>query len=201
MTTKAEVAKKAPPAMTIHEAVAHVQGNLVAPKARKNEFGGYQYRSAEDILGAVKPLLAEVGATLFLTDSITQIGDRIYIEATCAFNLGGESISVAAYAREAETKKGMDVSQVTGAASSYARKYALNGMFLIDDAADADETNDHGISATYVTKLHALKDKYPPNAIRVAMKDYDLAKLSELPEKEFSNFEQLISGLSKESDL
>lgn len=124
-----------------------IQAELKAPKNQKNTFGGYSYRSSEDILEAVKPLLVKYSSELNITDAIQMIGDRFYVEASARFldSYGVETI-VKAYAREAQTKKGMDESQVTGAASSYARKYALNGLFLIDDVKDADQTNDHGKS-------------------------------------------------------
>jgi hypothetical protein len=116
-----------------------IQQGLQAPKSRKNTFGGYNYRSCEDILEAVKPLLADQDCTLTLSDELCHIGDRYYVQATARLtNNSGETISVTALAREAETKKGMDEAQVTGAASSYARKYALNGLFAIDDTKDAD---------------------------------------------------------------
>ena len=180
-----------------HNALAYVQAKLKAPKARKNEFGGYQYRSAEDILQASKPLLEEVNATLLLSDDIVEIGGRIYIKATAEFRTQGATRTVTAFAREPETKKGMDLAQITGSTSSYARKYALNGLFLIDDEEDADETNDHGLSATYVAKLHMIKDTYAPAAIRQAMKDYNISKLSEVPENEFQNFKHLVAGLTE----
>jgi len=116
-----------------------IQKNLRAPKAHRNEFGGFNYRSAEDILEAVKPLLAEHGCVLTLTDEIVLIGDRYYVRATARLsNVEKEIITVSAYAREEAQKKGMDAAQITGAASSYARKYALNGLFCIDDTRDPD---------------------------------------------------------------
>ena len=121
-----------------------VQSKLRAPKNQNNSFGGYKYRSCEDILEAVKPLLAEVGATVTITDDIIPVANRVYVMARAEFIAGDENHTVTAYAREPESKKGMDESQITGAASSYARKYALNGLFLIDDTKDADATNDHG---------------------------------------------------------
>ena len=121
-----------------------VQSQLRAPKLQNNSFGGYKYRSCEDILEAVKPLLAEVGATVTITDDIIPVANRVYVMAKAEFIAGDERHTVTAYAREPESKKGMDESQITGAASSYARKYALNGLFLIDDTKDADATNDHG---------------------------------------------------------
>lgn len=111
---------------------------LVAPKGQYNSFGKYAYRSAEDILEALKPILQEHDATLILQDDIEQIGDRYYVCATATLYAMGETIGTRAYAREDENKKGMDGSQITGAASSYARKYALNGLFMIDDNKDAD---------------------------------------------------------------
>ena len=121
-----------------------VQAALKAPKGQFNKFGGYKYRSCEDILEAVKPLLLEQGLQLTITDEPVEVGGRIYIKATATVTDGSETAAVSGYAREAETKKGMDESQITGTASSYARKYALNGLFLIDDTKDVDATNDHG---------------------------------------------------------
>lgn len=113
-----------------------IQKELKAPKNQMNNFGGYKYRSCEDILEAVKPLLN--GAMLTITDEMIQLGDRYYVKATATLTASDKSISVSAYAREALDKKGMDSAQITGAASSYARKYCLNGLFLIDDTKDAD---------------------------------------------------------------
>src|SRR5690625_600829 len=115
-----------------------IQVKLKAPKGQYNSFGKYNYRSAEDILEAVKPLNAEQGLLLTLTDKPTLVGEWNYIEATATLSAGENSIIVTAYARESENKKGMDHSQITGTASSYARKYALNGLYLIDDTKDAD---------------------------------------------------------------
>lgn len=120
------------------EALKKIQQELKAPKGQYNNFGKYKYRSCEDILEAVKPLLAKNNAELTLSDEIVQVGNRIYVKAVATLNDGTNEKSVAAYARESEAKKGMDESQVTGTASSYARKYALNGLFLIDDTKDAD---------------------------------------------------------------
>lgn len=120
----------------------NIQKKLKAPKSNTNSFGKYKYRSCEDILEAVKPLLAEEKCTLTLRDDVVLVGDRFYIKATAKITDGTEEIEVTAFARESEEKKGMDDSQVTGTASSYARKYALNGLFLIDDTKDAD-TDEH----------------------------------------------------------
>ena len=126
-----------------------IQSELKAPKGQFNSFGKYKYRSCEDILEAVKPLLAKQNVTLTIADDIVLVGDRIYVKATATLtNSAGEKEVTTAYAREEEAKKGMDGSQVTGAASSYARKYALNGLFCIDDNKDADATNTHGKEGT-----------------------------------------------------
>ena len=132
--------------MNVYEKLMTVQTKLRAPKGQYNSFGKYSYRSCEDILEALKPLLGEVGAIVNVTDEIKLIGDRYYVEATASFidTETGERMIAKASAREAETKKGMDDSQVTGSVSSYARKYALNGLFAIDDNKDADSTNTHG---------------------------------------------------------
>lgn len=128
----------------ITEILNRVQQRLKAPKSQRNAFGGYNYRSCEDILESVKPILATEKATVTLTDDIVLIGERYYVKATATITANGESISTTAYAREEENKKGMDGSQITGASSSYARKYALNGLFAIDDTKDSDATNTHG---------------------------------------------------------
>ena len=127
----------------IHEALKNIQQSLKAPKGQRNSFGNYNYRSCEDILEAVKPLLRNNGVVLTLSDEIVAVGERIYVKATATLSDGfnKESISTTAFAREEEVKKGMDSSQITGAASSYARKYALNGLFCIDDTKDSDATN------------------------------------------------------------
>lgn len=120
-----------------------IQQELKAPKNQVNTFGKYKYRSAEDIIEAVKPICHKYGYSLILHDEIIQIGDRIYVKATAEINTKDDSWCSFGYAREEEVKKGMDAAQITGAASSYARKYALNGLFAIDDTKDADATNEH----------------------------------------------------------
>ena len=130
--------------MGIHEKLAIIQAELKAPKGQYNNFGKYNYRSCEDILEAVKPLLKANGLTLKLEDEVIQIGERYYIKAMAILEdtKTEAQVSNTAYAREQESKSGMDASQITGTASSYARKYALNGLFLIDDTKDAD-TDEH----------------------------------------------------------
>ena len=122
----------------LQEALIAIQKKLKAPKDLYNKFGNYKYRSAESILEAVKPLLAENGVLLTITDEIVMIGTRYYVKSIAMAQKGGETMCGIGYAREDDSKKGMDGSQVTGASSSYARKYALNGLFLIDDTKDAD---------------------------------------------------------------
>lgn len=134
-----------------------IQNELKAPKNQRNTFGNYNYRSAEDILEAVKPLLKKYNCCLTITDEIKQLGDRYYVEATATLcsSDGDRFVAVSAYAREEESKKGMDASQITGSTSSYARKYALNGLFCIDDTKDADFTNTHEKSEQPKTKAKA----------------------------------------------
>ena len=121
--------------------LAKIQSLIKAPKGQFNSFGKYKYRSCEDIVEAVKPVINQLGFYLTLSDEIVEIGGRFYVKATATISNGTESFSVSAFAREEESKKGMDGSQVTGASSSYARKYALNGLFAIDDTKDSDATN------------------------------------------------------------
>ena len=132
----ADINKENKGTKTIQELLAEIQQKLKAPKNQRNTFGNFNYRSSEDILEAVKPLLE--GAILILGDEIVNIGNKNYVKATAMLAKGNEKIECSAYAREAEEKRGMDPAQVTGATSSYARKYALNGLFAIDDTKDAD---------------------------------------------------------------
>jgi hypothetical protein len=121
--------------------LASIQQTLKAPKSQVNTFATYKYRSCEDILEAVKPLLNDL--VLTISDDIVEVGGRVYVKATASLSSGSGSVSTTAFARESLSKKGMDDSQITGSASSYARKYALNGLFCIDDTKDADATNQH----------------------------------------------------------
>lgn len=129
--------------MSIYNKLFEIQQNLKAPKGQYNQFGKYAFRSCEDILEALKPLLASQKAIIVLSDELTNIEQRYYIKATARIIdiETGEQIENSSYAREDENKKGMDLSQITGASSSYARKYALNGLFCIDDNKDSDTTN------------------------------------------------------------
>ena len=151
-----------------------IQSELKAPKNQTNKFGGYKYRSAEDILEAVKPLLNKTKTFLTISDDMVCEGNRFYVKATATLtNEQGVQIQTTAFAREEETKKGMDASQITGAASSYARKYALNGLFCIDDTKDADFSNTHDKvsdvekaidevrECVELSRLKAIWEKYP----------------------------------------
>jgi hypothetical protein len=143
------------------ETLQKIQSELKAPKNQTNTFGKYKYRSCEDILEAVKPVLANYSAAIVISDEMVAVGDRIYVKATATIYCGDNSATATAYAREGDNKKGMDDAQLTGATSSYARKYALNGLLCIDDTKDADATNDHGKAPQQQRKPAAPK----PSAI------------------------------------
>jgi len=129
----------------IVKAMATIQSSLKAPKGQTNKFGGYKYRSCEDILESVKPHLNTHNLILTVSDEMVEVGGRVYVKATAiVHNMEGQAVQTNGYAREEENKKGMDASQITGSTSSYARKYALNGLFCIDDTKDSDATNSHG---------------------------------------------------------
>ena len=169
------------------EILNKIQRTLKAPKGQRNAFGNYNYRSCEDILEAVKPLLGE--ATLTISDEIVLIGDRYYVKATATLTLDKEEKSATAYAREAVTKKGMDEAQITGAASSYARKYCLNGLLAIDDTKDADTTNVNGNPIEYISKaqVNQIKDlAVEVEADNSMFLSYmGIKKLEEMPKSEF----------------
>ena len=131
--------------------LAKIQAAIKAPKGQFNTFGKYKYRSCEDIVEAVKPVINPLGFHLTISDEVILIGNRFYVKSTAILSNGTDSYSSSAFAREEEIKKGMDSSQITGAASSYARKYALNGLFAIDDTKDADsvETKDTTINEVF----------------------------------------------------
>lgn len=146
--------------MNIKEKLMNLQKELKAPKGQHNSFGNYNYRSCEDILESVKPLLEKYKCVLTISDELVNIGDRYYIkaQATLADVESEDMVSNFAYARESLDKKGMDESQITGATSSYARKYALNGMFCIDDTKDAD-TDEYQKQTTKSTKQESYRDQ------------------------------------------
>jgi hypothetical protein len=154
------------------EELIKIQSELKAPKNQYNNFGKYKYRSCEDILEAVKPLCAKSGALLTITDEIVPIGENLFVKAVANFIHGEFSHSVTAWAMHPKERKGMDASQVTGATSSYARKYALNGLFLIDDTKDADATNNGDIEKTEEKPKTKVKKKpaLPDNKFADAVK-------------------------------
>lgn len=184
-----------------------IQTELKAPKGQMNKFGNYRYRSCEDILESVKPLLAEHKCVLPISDKVNLIGDRYYIESTATIIdcESGESYSVTASAREEEAKKGMDGSQVTGASSSYARKYALNGLLDIDDTKDSDATNTHGKGDSQADmpesekidgtkKIEAVHISHIKNQLKLISRDLDayltykdIEKLEDITLDQFTN--------------
>lgn len=162
--------------------LSKVQKELVAPKNRRNTFGNYNYRNCEDILEAIKRVLPPT-CIIYITDNIEQIGDRFYVSATAHFRDDSGSISTTAYARESLEKKGMDSAQITGSASSYARKYALNGLFAIDDSDDSDSQDN---------SKEAPRDSSKPIASRLINREQEmeLSKLMFDTKRDFNKFAQ-----------
>lgn len=161
------------------EKLVLIQSELKAPKNQRNNFGNYNYRSCEDILEAVKPHLKKHGLFLYITDDLITSGNRYYIQATVMITDGTETLRTNGIAREEETKKGMDSSQITGASSSYARKYALNGMFGIDDAKDSDATNTHDKFNTNIPATPELKQGEKvqmDNLLKIAFAEIEVAQ-------------------------
>lgn len=182
--------------MGIYDKLFNIQQKINAPKNQRNNFGNYNYRSCEDILEAIKPLLSENKCVLKLSDEIIYTGERYHVKAIATLTdiETGEKESANGWAREEESKKGMDGSQITGASSSYARKYALNGLFCIDDNKDSDSTNIHGkdnkknsssLSNAQVTRLYALANKA----------GYDKTKIEQMISAKYKKY---IKSLSKE---
>lgn len=174
--------------MKLHEKLLAIQTKLKAPKGQYNSFGKYSYRSAEDILEAVKPLNAEQGVLLTITDEIKEIGGRVYVVATATVSDGTDELKVSAFAREPENKKGMDESQITGATSSYARKYALNGLYAIDDNKDAD-TDEHKQQQENAPKKQQKQQAQKQQ--QQQKKGFTEQELHELVEKYVRNIEAL----------
>ena len=195
--------------MNIYEKLSNIQNELKAPKGQYNKFGGYKYRSCEDILEAVKPICKKYGTVLVLSDTLVNIGERYYIQATARLTdiekpseMEDTCISNTAYAREEETKKGMDGSQITGTASSYARKYALNGLFNIDDTKDADtdeftkqqqeeeKLKEELISQKYITALQNSieKNMFDVNGTdKEVLSKYGYEKIEDIKMKDYMN--------------
>lgn len=181
--------------MNIYGKLTALQNKLKAPKGQYNSFGKYAYRNAEDILESVKPLLAEFGLAMFISDSIEVYDTRTYVKATVTLvnsDKPDEIITNCAYAREEEDKKGMDGSQITGASSSYARKYAMNAMFAIDDTKDSDTTNTHGKDDT---KSGTVKKELT----RTEMIDVFSSMAKEKQEKAFADYKEQTGKTVKEA--
>lgn len=179
----------------IQEKLSRVQQRLEAPKSQYNEFGNFNYRSAEDIFEAVKPILAEEGLLLTVSDEMVCIGERYYIKATATVSDGEDSISVSAFAREDETRAGMSDSQLTGCCSSYARKYALNGLFCIDDGKDSDSFDNRAQkpsnkpSAPKKSNSEQLKDFCSQEKLKEGVDKKVLKKFYEFYEQKVDGFE------------
>ena len=158
--------------MSVYTKLLNVQSELKAPKSQYNSFGKYKYRSCEDILEALKPILNKNKATVIISDDILFVEGRHYIKATVKFidTENGEMVENSALAREDEVKKGMDSSQITGSVSSYARKYALNGMFAIDDTKDSDSTNTHGVEPEQSKSTGKLSAKQVGRLLAIGLK-------------------------------
>ena len=162
--------------MSVYKKLIEVQTKLKAPKNQYNSFGKYSYRNCEDILEALKPILKEVGATIIISDEVVPVNERYYVKATVKFidTETGEVVEASANAREEDNKKGMDSSQLTGSTSSYARKYALNGLFAIDDTKGSDFTNTHDkekktlevISEAQAKRMYMLAKGKDPDIIK-----------------------------------
>lgn len=182
--------------------LTNLQSELKAPKNNFNNFGKYNYRSCEDILEALKPLLKKYNSALLLNDEICEIGERVYVKSTAILKTdNGETYEASAYAREAEIKKGMDESQITGSASSYARKYALNGLFAIDDNKDADSLNtsgnytEHYINANQIKELETIINKLGEKINLTSF--YKFINVKTLKDIKASDFEKIKSLLNK----
>ena len=192
--------------MSVYLKLVKVQSELRAPKSQYNNFGKYAYRNCEDILEALKPLLNEVKALVNISDEVVLIGERYYIKATVKFIDAetGEVVEASAMAREEETKKGMDASQLTGSTSSYARKYALNGLFAIDDTKDSDSTNAHDkgeskLSEAQIKRLYAIGNKAGYNSDKVkSMIKQKYNKEAEKMTK--SEYDHVVEGLQRIAD-
>jgi len=190
----------------IYKKLSNIQSELKAPKNQRNTFGNYNYRSCEDILEAVKPLLKENELTLQLTDELVAINERYYVKAVAILSdFEGNTITNTAFAREEETKKGMDASQITGTASSYARKYALNGLFCIDDTKDADtdefttetdqkEKSQKQLSKATKKQIELINELFSEEEIAKAL---DLVKKENIEDLTVVEASQLISKRKK----
>lgn len=193
--------------MSLHAKLSEIQKKLVAPKSNFNSFGKYNYRSCEDIMLAVKPHLD--GLALTISDIVEMVGDRYYVKATATLTDCEtlETFSVSASAREEESKKGMDGSQVTGASSSYARKYALNGLFAIDDNKDSDATNKHGKedtpvkgieTATLITRIAQAGQLLKPEQKKTIMAQFGSKKIDQLTAEQLEKLHKDIQEVASQ---
>ena len=192
--------------MSIYTKLMNVQNELKVPKNNTNTFGNYKFRNAEDILEALKPLLKKHNVTVIITDDVVMVGDRYYIKATVKFidTETGEMIETSALAREEETKKGFDSSQITGSTSSYARKYALNGLFAIDDTKDSDTTNKHlkdepTLSDAQIKRLYTISNKagYSADKVKNMIKQKYNKEIKQMNRSEYDN---VTEGLQRIAD-
>lgn len=197
--------------MNIYEKLSAIQSELKCPKGQYNSFGKFKFRSCEDILEAVKPICRKYNALLVLEDTVEAIGDRIYVKAIAVLwdiENPGESLSNQAYAREDEEKKGMDGSQLTGTSSSYARKYALNGLFNIDDTKDADtnefhelneqEMTDVGEQPIGQTKLDTIKAlNLDAEKAKKVLEEFGYSKSSAIKVKDFAKVFEALKKLKE----
>ena len=194
--------------MNVYEKLIAIQSELKAPKSQYNNFGKYAYRNCEDILESLKPLLKEHKSTIYISDEIVTVLERFYVKATVTFIDAetGEKIINTAYAREEEDKKGMDGSQVTGSSSSYARKYALNGMFAIDDTKDSDFTNtttkgdNTGLSEAQIKRLLAIASKVNISADDVKVVVAKKFGVQDLRKMNKQQYDEICSRLEKKSN-
>ena len=194
--------------MNVYEKLIAIQSELKAPKSQYNNFGKYAYRNCEDILESLKPLLKEHKSTIYISDEIVTVLERFYVKATVTFIDAetGEKIINTAYAREEEDKKGMDGSQVTGSSSSYARKYALNGMFAIDDTKDSDFTNttikgdNTGLSEAQIKRLLAIANKVNISADDVKIVVAKSFGVQDLRKMNKQQYDEICSRLEKKSN-
>ena len=191
--------------MNVYEKLIAIQSELKAPKSQYNNFSKYAYRNCEDILESLKPLLKEHKSTIYISDEIVTVLERFYVKATVTFIDAetGENIKNTAYAREEEIKKGMDGSQVTGASSSYARKYALNGMFAIDDTKDSDFTNtttkgdNSTLSEAQIKRLLAIANKVNISAEDVKIVVAKSFGVQDLRKMNKQQYDEICSRLEK----
>lgn len=182
---------------TLHEKMIKVQAELRAPKGQYNDFSKFHYRSCEDILEAVKPLLHASGLALTLSDEVVAVGDRIYVKATAAVTDGTDSREALGHACEPAQKKGMDSSQITGAASSYARKYALNGLFCIDDSKDADTLGTITVTPEQVKKIKGRIETTGANEekfLDYIRKAHGAESIEEIPASAFNKIMGMFQG-------